>query len=295
MSEVFVTLFDSLFLPQGLALYHSLAEHLYDFELVVICLDLDCYEILQRLNFKNLIPVKLSDLECNQLLNVKKSRSRREYCWTLTPFSIQWTFDLIPFSSRVTYIDADIFFLKSPEQIFTDFETSGKAFLITEHSYSPFYDQTISSGRYCVQFIIVSRDKGSKALSYWRDSCLDWCFARHEDGKFGDQKYIEDIANMFKEDVIELKSDPRFLAPWNMDIYRYSDAILFHFHEFRILSKNLFILTQVYSIPAPVYKHVYKSYIFTLKALANQYHSQGVKLRMQSKVTLKLLIKISSL
>ena len=91
---------------------------------------------------------------------------------------------------------------------------------------------------------------------------------------------------MFKEDVIELKSDPRFLAPWTMDIYRYSDAILFHFHEFRILSKNLFILTQVYSIPAPVYKHVYKSYIFTLKALANQYHSQGLSLECRARLHL---------
>ena len=67
--------------------------------------------------------------------SVKRSRSKAEYCWTLTPWSIQWALSADIEASRVTYLDADTYFLKSPSEIFHEFDLSGKSFLITEHGF----------------------------------------------------------------------------------------------------------------------------------------------------------------
>ena len=48
--EHFVTLFDSLFLPQGLALHISMERHLKDYTLWSLCVDDKSHEILNKLN-----------------------------------------------------------------------------------------------------------------------------------------------------------------------------------------------------------------------------------------------------
>ncbi len=292
MSEVYVTLFDSLFIPQGLALYHSLLRYGGDFRLWVLCIDEPCFAFLNSLNLSNLYLLNLAELETTELLVVKEKRTRSEYCWTLTPWSIQWALAADPTADRVTYIDADTYFLQSPASIFEEFDRSGKVFLITEHAYSPHHDMTLVSGRFCVQFVPVVRGDGQQILDYWRDKCMEWCFARFENGKFGDQKYIEEISIYFKPLVLSLKRDGRFLAPWNADIFNLSDAILFHFHGFRILSHRSFALVQGYSLSFPVRQYIYIPYVQTLLECQRLYSSFGFKLRRQLPLTFRILIRI---
>ncbi len=276
MTEHYVTLFDSLFLPQGLALHHSLLEHGGDFVLWVLCLDDACLKTLQRIDLPKMRLLNLAELETPQLLTVKPGRTKAEYCWTLTPWSIQWVLEAEPAAQRVTYLDADVFFLKSPDPIFAEFEASGCGVLITEHGYAPEYDQTPTSGRYCVQFLPVVRELGEPILHWWRDQCIDWCFARFENGLFGDQKYLELFSSVSPGSVYPISSDCRFQAPWNCSIFKFSDATIFHFHGLRILSNYLFMASGAsYIIPAPTLSNVYKPYcdllvnhfgLFSLKA-----------------------------
>jgi hypothetical protein len=281
--EVYVTLFDSLFLPQGLALYHSLLQHGGDFRLWILCIDQQCYRILSALQLTHICLLNLDDLENSYLLSVKSSRTRAEYCWTLTPWSIQWVLEADKLAKRVTYLDADTFFLKPPDSIYREFELSGKSFLITEHGYSPWYDKTATSGRFCVQFVPVTRGRGEIILAWWRDRCLEWCFARFENGMFGDQKYIEDISIIFESHVHVIHGDSRFLAPWNADIFRYSDAILYHFHGFKILGSSTFLLCEGYPIPQPLLNYVYKPYVNLLRSFCLKYAPKGFALKPQSR------------
>ena len=47
--EHFVTLLDSLFLPQGIALHRSMERHIDKYQLWILCVDDEAYEILNKL------------------------------------------------------------------------------------------------------------------------------------------------------------------------------------------------------------------------------------------------------
>jgi len=170
--EHYVTLFDSLFLPQGLALHRSMLRHAAPFTLWVLCMDEQAHEVLRRLDLPHVRPIKLADVETPELRRVKPTRTRGEYCWTITPFTPAFVFEREPSVQRVTYLDADMWFRQDPQPIFEQFEHSAKAVLITEHAYPPEFDQSKASGRFCVQFVTFERDRGEPVRRWWADHKL---------------------------------------------------------------------------------------------------------------------------
>jgi hypothetical protein len=274
--EHFVTLFNSNFLPQGISLYFSMEKHIKNFKLWVLCIDKKCYDILNTINLQNLQPLLLENFETVDLLKAKSNRNFTEYCWTLTPFSFKIVFSLDSNIDRVTYLDADMFFFDSPCLIFKEFEKTGKSVLITKHNYSPFYDYSRESGKYCVQFLIISRVLGEEVRSDWEIKCLDWCYNKFEDGKFGDQKYLDAWTKDFNDKVHVLSMAESILAPWNILKYATSDIIIYHFHGLRIMSnKNIFIGN--YLIPKPIYKYIYLPYIIELRKVIKILEEIGYK------------------
>lgn len=286
--EHYVTLFDASFVHQGLALYHSLLNLNEEFCLWILCIDNKCYDDLLRIGLPRVRLLKLSNYETDKLLDIKESRSRAEYCWTLTPWSLFWVFKADPLIRRLTYIDADIYFLKSPKSIFADFSQDQKSFLITGHSYAPEYDRSLSNGRYCVQFVSVKRHAGETVLHWWRDKCIEWCFDRCENGLYGDQGYFEMMPSLFPSHIYVIDSDPRLLAPWNFSYYRYSDAVLFHFHDFRIIGKR-FLLLGRYPIPDPVWQNIYIPYIRAIRHNSIRY---ALPMGCQKKLSIKVFLMI---
>lgn len=272
-TEQYVTLFDATFLPQGLCLHHSLVRHGGNFQLWVLCLDQECLETLQRLALPRMRLLDLRCLETPELLAVKPGRSRAEYCWTITPFSIGWVLAAAPEAKRVTYLDADVFFLKSPSAIFKEMEESGAAVVITEHGYAPEYDQTLTSGRFCVQFVVFLRGSGERVLHWWCERCLEWCYARCEEGKFGDQKYLEHFSEVLPGKILEICHDPRFQGPWNAAIFGFSRALLYHFHGLRIIANNSILFSSGdYQIPSPTIQNIYRSYGSLLSSLCRRHN-----------------------
>jgi hypothetical protein len=61
--EHFVTLFDSHYLPQGLALHESMERHLDDYVLWILCVDEKTYEVLSHLNLNRVGLLDLADWE----------------------------------------------------------------------------------------------------------------------------------------------------------------------------------------------------------------------------------------
>ncbi|HEY8360761.1 MAG TPA: hypothetical protein VIL30_25165, partial [Ramlibacter sp.] len=234
MTEHFVTVFDSGYLLQGLALHRSMQRHLASFRLWVLCVDEDAYRMLNALQLPSLSTLRLADLETPELQAVKGSRTRGEYCWTVTPFSPRFVFEADASVQRVTYVDADVWFRRAPTEVFREFEASGKQVLITDHAYAPEYDQSAIAGRFCVQFMTFNRGASEPVRKWWEERCIEWCFARLEDGKFGDQMYLDAWPEMFGEQVHVLADKAAFLAPWNASSIPYGRSVVFHFHGLRI-------------------------------------------------------------
>jgi hypothetical protein len=248
-----------------------LVEKAGSFTLWVICVDDLAKEYLDQLELESIKTIALKEVETSDLLRVKSSRSRAEYCWTLTPFAPKFVFDRDPTISRVTYLDADLFFLKNPRPIFSEFEESSKSVLITDHAYDPEYDHSASTGQYCVQFMTFKRClDGENVRQWWQDKCIEWCYARAEDGKFGDQKYLDSWPELFSDEVHVLKKLDAILAPWNANRFPYSGAIAWHFHGLRLLKSDKYLLYRKYYIPNTTIEYIYKPYINKLAKIRNQ-------------------------
>lgn len=253
--EHFVTLFDKNYLPSGLCLYRSLEKFHNKFTLWILCMDEDVWSQLSAFNLPSVKLIKLSEIETDQMLQVKGGRTRAEYCWTLTPFTPKIVFDRGSSIDRVTYLDADLYFFDSTAKIFDEFEKSNGHVLITEHGYTNKYDKSEKSGIYCVQFMIFRNTiEARKVLSWWQGKCIEWCFNRYEDGKCGDQKYLDDWPQRFGNAIHVLKNLSLSLAPWNLErflgqINQGYRPTFFHFHGLRIISRESIRLYFGYKIP----------------------------------------------
>ena len=282
--EHFVTLFDGNFLPMGMCLHASLLEHGVPFHLWILCMDELAEQNLRRLDLPHVSLIPLHEVEDGRLLEVKPTRSRGEYCWTLTSFTPQFVFDRDPRVKRVTYLDADLFFFASPKLLLDEFENSGKHVLITEHAYDPRYERfgrAKRSGRFCVQFITFRRTpESAKVMHWWQDRCLEWCYARVENGKFGDQKYLDQWPDLFGAEVHILKQKEKTLAPWNVAHYEKLghgkvSPVFYHFHGLRILSRSELLLYSGYRVGSAA-NQLYETYTIALNGAIAKLKQMGM-------------------
>jgi hypothetical protein len=284
--EHFVTLFNRAFAPQGLALHRSLLRHAKDFTLWILCIDREVEDLLAKLELPKVRLLSLSGIESEQLLSVKGGRTTGEYCWTLTPFTFDAVFDADATVERVTYVDADVWLLGDPTPALHHFELSRSAVQITAHAYAPEHDHTAKFGRYCVQFLTMTRNGSEPVRRWWQERCIEWCFARVENGKFGDQKYLDDWPERFGALVHVAEPRGSFQGPWNAVRYPYSEALLYHFHGLRRVSaKSVTLAPEGYRIPKPHLRHVYQPYLQDLSDAIAKTETWGERNRSNSAAT----------
>jgi len=285
----YCTLFDKNYLIRGLAMYESLKTYTKNFHLYVFAFDELTEKILKEMNLQNVTVISLPEFEDDELLAVKSSRTKGEYCWTCTPSIIKYCIEKfnLPFC---TYIDADLYFYDDPKQLIE--EMGDNSVLITPHWYTPIYDQSKTSGIYCVQFITFKNDpEGMKVLEWWRKACIEWCYARFENGKFGDQKYLDNWPEKFKG-VYVLKNRGGGVAPWNVQQYDLKNApefiikekktgksfalIFYHYHYLRFLLSGDIYLGH-YVLSHSVIEKLYIPYILNLTKINKNLEQRGYK------------------
>ena len=282
----FCTYFDQNYLTRGLALYRSLTRHCDAFTLYVLCLDDTTRQVLSALQLPEVRLLPLDDLEQNDqaLLQIKGTRSLVEYYWTLTPALSYHLINSQPEIDLLTYLDADLYFYASPAPIYE--ELRGGSILVVEHRYAP--DRAYAAetrGIYNVSLLAFRRDaNGLECLAWWRERCLEWCYRRIEQGRFGDQKYLDHWPSRFAG-VVVLQHQGAGLAPWNVARYSFTrhngqlmvdndPLIFFHFHGFRIRTSWLFEPVGVgYDPVTPLVRtHVCAPYIRELRWAMKEAH-----------------------
>jgi hypothetical protein len=308
----FITLFDQNYLSRGLALYDSLLKHCNNFFLYILAMDNETEIFLNKDNYNNLLIIPLSQIESfyPELIKLKEIRSRAEYCWTLTPYSIQYAIKIYNLES-CTYLDADIFCFNDPKILFD--EAGNNSIIITEHRYAPVCDETKASGKYCVQFMLFKNDKeGMEALDWWQQRCAEWCYSECVDGKYGDQKYLDDWTTRFRSVYVPTHIGCG-LAPWNIQQYNISIeddklfvqdkitkkkevVIFYHFHGLIKIYMDvgkmtwLMSINKRYIIDNETRELIYTDYIKFISRKENNCNNSLKKIRKTAFFFIKYLI-----
>ena len=244
----FCTLFDRNYLFKGLALHESLQRHIADFTLWVLCMDDVVYEVLEKMRLPHLELISLAQFEDEDLLRAKGTRTQVEYCWTCTPSLCLYLLDRAPGIESITYLDADLYFFGEPTGV--NREMAAGSIGIVEHRLSEAYESFAEHvGIYNVAFVVFINDRYAReCLAWWRDRCNEWCYSRAEDGKYGDQKYLDDWPRRFDR-VVVLQDVGVGLAPWNLRSHRLATRdgrvfvdgqplVFYHFHSFLIVGSG---------------------------------------------------------
>lgn len=277
----FCTYFDSNYLVRGLALYRSLVRHAAPFRLWVLCFDDLAYKTLQRLALSKVVPILLRNFEKGdeELLQTKGNRSQIEYYFTCTPSLPLYILRNYHEVDVITYLDADLFFFSDLSPIYE--ELGNNSILIIGHRFPAHLKDREVFGIYNVGFLSFRRDDvGLQCLHWWRKHCIEWCYDRVEDGRFADQKYLDDWPTSFSG-VVVLQHKGAGLAPWNIANYALGieggqvlidsqPFVFFHFHGFKKIGRLLYDPNLAsYGVPSDsmIKRHIYNPYLRELRSI----------------------------
>lgn len=282
----FCTLFDSNYLDRGLALCESLNRVSDQFTLYIFTLDDLSFEILTSMKMKNVILISENSFLDKQLIMVKRERTRAEYCWTCTPIIIEYVlnhFDV----ELCTYIDADMYFYKSPQILIDEIKDSKCDVSIIEHRFPDNITKKTNErlhGKFCVEFnSFLNNANGRKVLEWWKCKCLESCSMKLNEESFGDQKYLDKWPESFMGIHI-LQNVGAGVAPWNLADYKLIQGneanidllykkrircslIFYHFQNLRFLESgyaDISVYNELGKIDVHLMNLLYDGYIMDL-------------------------------
>jgi hypothetical protein len=203
-------------------------------------------QLLDRLQLPSLITIGLEELERHdpELAAAGQTRSRVEYCWTAAAPLCLYCLETDRTLELITYLDADVMFYANSASVCD--ELGSGSILLTPHRYAPRWQWLErDSGKYNVQLVTFRRDpEALDVLRWWRARCIEWCYNRVEDGKYGDQRYLDDWPERFPH-VRVLEHPGGGLGPWSsgrFSLQRQAGSVLVegkplvfhHFHGLHI-------------------------------------------------------------
>ena len=218
MNDIYCSYFDHNYLSRALLMIELLRRFEPKTPIYILTLSELCEDILRELALPNVEIIPLAELEqaYPELASIKSTRKRIEYYFTLSPFLPHYLFAKTT-ADRITYMDGDIYFYTSPRPVLDFLGDASVA--ITPHRFSFGYRNHVQYGLFNVAWITYRRcAEGLDCLNTYKAECTAWCYDRVEDGRFGDQKYLDAWPGRYPHlKIIEHKGFN--LAIWNVHNY----------------------------------------------------------------------------
>ncbi len=276
-------MFDSAYLTRGIALYRSLARTNSDFTLFVVCLDEDSLKLLDALAEPSIRSIPLAEIEATdpEFYATKQTRGVVDYYFTLSPVLPLHILRTHPEIDIITCLDADLIFYANPDILYE--ELGDGAVFIVPHRFADHLKWREQCGLYNVQCQMFRNDaRGLACLNWWRERCVEWCRNELVDGKYADQKYLDEFPRRF-DGVVVSQVKGAGLAPWNWMRYDIDIAdagkptvdgeplVFYHFQGVKLLSRHLVMNNMGYYgrvMPRKLRYWFYARYVEELRAAA---------------------------
>jgi len=230
----YCSLGDTKYLPHLICLIESIKRHIKgEHNIHILALDE---------NVKNKLKNKFQDIKIYDINEVQKDfeiRSLRflppgneaisnakasnkdpgfvQFCWAMASCFCNWLMERI--NQSITYVDADILFFSDMDDFFS--ELGKKSIGFVSHRIPYLY----TSGEFNVGIVHFSCDgPGKSALKKWKllmsnpQNNYSMGF-----GTCGDQKYLEVLYSIYRDDTCIVDQKFGHLAPWNVTNHSYDD------------------------------------------------------------------------
>ncbi|MBL4931961.1 putative nucleotide-diphospho-sugar transferase [Clostridium paridis] len=266
-----------------IALYSSLKTRCSDFELFILCMDHETFEVLSKIGFEKVTLFKIEQLEDDQLLKAKSNRSFHEYCWTGKPLILHHVLTNYTDADYYAHLDADLYFYEDPMLIFK--ENPSASIFLTDHRNSKDFAFTYPlTGRFNTGFVGCRNDPiGVSAIKFWKEQCIENCSSTIDlvNKTFGDQRYTESWPQIFPNIHI-VNSYGVNAAIWNIQDYTVTSQngeaylnndklVFFHFSGLTIISPKEVNLCWYYHIYNPIILNlIYLPYVYVLDEAIKQ-------------------------
>lgn len=283
MSMFFCTLFDTKYMDKGLALYNSLEKECSSFRLFILPMDERCGEILEDMQLKSATVIDFKDFMNDSLEEARNNRSAGEFCWTCTPFLVDYCLNKYDIN-MVTYVDSDIYFYSDPQVLIDEMLSDNASVQILRHNFMQreYKEYVKMSGEYCVQFnTFLNNSDSREVLKKWKEDCISCCSYSGVEGVLGDQKYLEEWPDRYTCINIS-KNLGAGIAPWNTARFRYFEkqngkkyicdfetkkeypVIFFHFQSLIQVENGKYYCCKARRSQIGKLRPIYRDYIFSL-------------------------------
>jgi hypothetical protein len=275
--RAYCTYFDRRYLPRGRAMIRSLRDVGETAPIVVLALDPETAHGVSDLD--DVIVVTVSDLltAFPVLSGVAATRSEMEFVFTLTPWLTLHAMSLVPTASWATYLDADLYFFSAVAPLYDAMGSSSVG--IIPHRFSRMQGWRRKYGTYNVGWVSFRRDdEGLSCLTWWADRCREWCYDSPSEGRFADQGYLDQFADVTSALAV-IDNPGADLAPWNLaghtvtvsddgsPVVDGSPLVFFHFHGLRIEGDRYYFKHAPYlaSTSRVIREQIYRPYCRALR------------------------------
>ena len=277
-NQNFAIAISKYYVSRCLVLIESIIK--YDVNIFILCFDVEAEKLIkQNVNSKKIIIVNYKEILNfdKSLKKINRSRKLIDKIVTSRPIFLKYINNKFK-SKDIFLLDSDIYFFSNPRLLLKYTEKSSVAY--SEHNFSRNeIELNKDYGEFNGGFVYIRFDKnGKKFLLSWSKLCKKWCEFDSKNGKFSDQKYLENLSKKINNLKI-LKRSEINLAPWNLEgkkiefkknqIYvNNNKLIFFHFHGLRQITKNLYILgleNYKFVISNKIKNILFQKYVTNLK------------------------------